>query len=249
MAALLKAMSAQTRAFNSLMARDREGADGDMLGLLPSSDIDSPQPSGVRGALQRERLRLALQTTPGVFSIAVQSNMRRRMGLPEGLAASTQPPDPQLHLERFGGYDRQKTLGLLAWLTAGLLRSLWSENSAAASGRASLLLVCLEQANLDSGSMDLAWLLTLEEEPPSQVFTRSQAPTTAMGKSFSPLASQRWTTVSMAYLKELDTLQSRRAEVGRQRRQPAATTQEDEGQQTGGRYRQRAKAKAKTADQ
>jgi len=111
-----------------------------------------------------------------------------------------------MYLERFGGYERLKTLGLLAWLTAGLLRSPWSENYAAASDRASLLMVCLEQANLDDGSM-------------------------------------------VAYLKELDTLQSRRAEARRRRRRPPAAAQEEEAQQTGGRYRQRARAKAKAADQ
>jgi len=89
-----------------------------------------------------------------------------------------------MYLEHFRGNNRQRTWGLLAWLAAGLLRSLWSGNCAAVFDRASLLTECLERVNLDSGSMDLAWLLTLEGEPLLQgllaeVGRRGRQPATA----------------------------------------------------------------------
>jgi len=48
---------------------------------------------------------------------------------------------------------------------------------------------------------------------------------------------------------EAPSLQSRRAEMGRQGRQPGAAAQEEEAQQTGEGYRPRAKAKTEAADQ
>lgn len=107
----------------------------------------------------------------------------------------------------------------------------------------------IDQAAMDSGTFDLAWLLSLEGEPPFQLFTRAPPPATALGRAFSPLASQRWTTVAMAYLKELDTLQTRRAEVTRHRHAaPAAAASspsEEAGQASGEVPRRRPKAKAK----
>ena len=105
--------------------------------------------------------------------------------------------------------------------------------------------MALDQANLDGGSFDLAWLLTLEEEPPFQVFSRAPPPATAMGRAFTPLASQQWATVAMAYLKELDTLQTRRAEVVRHRQPPRPQqgheTPEGEAAGAGGRRRPKGK--------
>lgn len=114
---------------------------------------------GVRGALQRERLRQLMAQKPGTISKAVAKNTGRRMGVE--VTGDSPAPDPMLYLERFGGCDRQKHLGLLAWLAGGIL----------------------DQANMDQGSFDLAWLLTLEEEPPGQVLARAPAPTTAMGRA------------------------------------------------------------------
>lgn len=191
---------------------------------------------------------------PGAISRAVAESMGRRMGV--GMTVDSPAPDPMLYLDRFGDYDRQKHLGLFAWLTGGILRTLWSGRPEAASDRAALLLVALDHANMDQGSFDLAWLLTLEEEPPRQVFARAPPPTTAMGRSFTPLASQKWSTIAMAYLKELDVLQTRRAEATRSRPAGEGATTTSSGSagaaggaapaaQEGGSQRRRPKAKAK----
>ena len=78
---------------------------------------------------------------------------------------------------------------------------------------AALLAVTLDQAAFDNGRFDLALLLCLQEEPPSTVF--SHKPTTILSKarSFSPLADQKWVTVALAYVKELDLISSKRLEL------------------------------------
>ena len=50
-----------------------------------------------------------------------------------------------------------------------------------------LLCVCLEQASLDSGSMDVGYLLSLQEEPP----TRSLLAVGGRARAFAPLAGSR----------------------------------------------------------
>ena len=88
-----------------------------------------------------------------------------------------------------------------------------SENWGAAKDTLGLLVVMIEQACLDQGKFDLAQLLTLQEDPPSGVFTNRQLSQVSRAKPFSPLADQRWVTVALAFLKELDTISTKRSEL------------------------------------
>ena len=72
----------------------------------------------------------------------------------------------------------------------------------------------LEQAAMDKGSWDLAWLMLFMEDPPAQVFGRH--PPMSTQRAFSALARQHWATTNMAYFRELDTLATRREEIRRQ---------------------------------
>ena len=55
--------------------------------------------------------------------------------------------------------------------------------------------------------------MTFQEDPPEQVFARLGQ--SALPRSFAPLARQHWATANMAFLRELDTLQTRRQELRR----------------------------------
>lgn len=65
----------------------------------------------------------------------------------------------------------------------------------------------------DGGKFDLAQVLVLQDDLPSSVFINRQAGTLSRSKSFSPLADARWITVALAYLKEMDTIQTKRQEL------------------------------------
>ena len=91
--------------------------------------------------------------------------------------------------------------------------SLQTSNLQAARDQAALLAVTLDQAAMDQGRFDLAHLLCLQEEPPAAVFTNRQASMLAKSRAFSPLADQKWVTVALAYLKELDVITSKRLEL------------------------------------
>ena len=83
----------------------------------------------------------------------------------------------------------------------------------AARDALSLLMVCLEQTSLDNGNMQIGLLLALTEDPPASLFSNRSLALGARPRAFAPMADQRWVTVSLQYLKELDAIQNRRSEV------------------------------------
>ena len=182
--------------------------DETLMGL--DQDASSTPSAGVRGAAQRERLMDALRLRPGSMSMHVAEAMQRRLGRAPRVG---QPPEPRAYLERFGTFGDSRELGLVAWLAAGVLDNIWHQDLGRASDGAALLMVVLEQASLDRGNFDLAWLMSFEEDPPQQIFSRMGPQVTP--RAFAPLARQQWATTNMAYLRELDVLNTRRADLAR----------------------------------
>eukprot|EP00435_Cladocopium_sp_Y103_P069903 s107_g34.t1 len=76
-----------------------------------------------------------------------------------------------------------------------------------------LLAVTIDQAALDNGRFDLANLLSLQEDPPATVFSHKPPNMLSKARAFTPLASQQWVTVALAYLKELDIISAKRLEL------------------------------------
>ena len=207
------ALAAAIGKLATILSQDR--GDG-LLGLDSSSTGGS---AGIRGSAARQGLQNRLLERPGAISNEVQANMRRRLGryMNEGV-----PPDPQEYLERTGGFASQRSLGLIAWMLGDVLNCLWRDDLEGAADRTALSLLMVDQANLDGGQMDVAWLMGLAEEPPSGVFARPTLSGVPNSRAFTPLASPQMVTSAIAYLRELDTLQTRRAELGRARRGPPA---------------------------
>ena len=89
-----------------------------------------------------------------------------------------------------------------------------SKQVGCSKGCRSTVSVALDQACMDQGRFDLAQVLCLAEEPPASVFTHRPVSMLSRSRAFSPLADQRWITVALAYLTELDTSTAKRAEMG-----------------------------------
>ena len=112
--------------------------------------------------------------------------------------------------ERFGGWSGSRDMGLVAYQVGLVFDAMMSERYDLARDHLALLAVCLEQSSYDNGRLDIGYQLTWLEEPPSAMFqSRTGAARVAL---FAPLASQRWVTVVLSYLKELDVIQSKRNE-------------------------------------
>ena len=84
-----------------------------------------------------------------------------------------------------------------------ILDYLQVENIAAARDAAALLAGTIEQAVMDNGRMDFASVLCLQDDLPPNIFVNRNA---------GAMSHQKWITVALAYLKELDTIQAKQAE-------------------------------------
>ncbi|CAE7462864.1 unnamed protein product, partial [Symbiodinium necroappetens] len=209
-ASLASAVLAQSQALVALVSQ-LSGSSADPLLEVPTGQ------ASVRGAAGRAKLQQDLASRSGVFAQKVRENMTRRMD-PTGLL-----PEDQVsflrYLERHGGYSAQPLLGLVAWQVAQALDLIAIGATEGAKDSLSLLLLMLDQTAHDRGNSSLGWLLTLQADPPSNLFAAQTAVPGSNLQSFSPLAEQRWITIALAYAKELETISSRISET-----QPKAST-------------------------
>ena len=171
-----------------------------------------------KGAAGRAKLQTELAQHKGVFFNSVIASMSRRM-------YPAQPVEQSLvalrdrgvtatqYLERYGGYGRTRDIGMITWQVGLIMDHLQEENWMAARDAVALLMVCLEQTAMDGGKMDIGLLLSLTEDPPQSMFSNRSLASGARPRAFAPLADQRWVMTALQYLKELDTIQSRRSEV------------------------------------
>jgi len=207
-----RAMLAQSTAITALAAQ-LANMNGDPMQELASSSSGFSS----RGATGRMKLQQELASHRGTFFAAVMSNMSRRMNpsaasnaTPQQLAA--QGVTMTKYVERFGGYGRARDYGQVMWQIALIMDYLQTENWQGAKDATALLAVCMEQTSLD-GVMDVGLLLSLVEDPPSSVFTNRSLAPLSRGKSFAPLADQRWITVALSFIKELDVISQKRADL------------------------------------
>ena len=178
-------------------------------------EISSGQASSVRGSVGRAKLQAELGQRTGAFASKIRENMERRVDptklLPQGQVSYMR------YLERHGSFAGQTLLGMIAWQVAQSLDLLQADSLDGARDVLSLLLLMLEQCAQDNGDSTLGWLLTLQADPPLQ-------PTSLPGSSlqtFSALAEQRWITVALAFVKELETISVRRAEATPKQKPPS----------------------------
>ena len=209
--ALAQAVLQQSKALTALVS---QLASGDHAVDLASSSTGLSN----KGSLGRARLQSELAQHKGTFFLAVLQNMARRMYpaqnadqdaaqlLARGVTATQ-------YLERFGGYGKTRDLGFLAWQTGMVMNFLQEENIPAAKDSLALMMVCLEQSAMDNGNMNLGLLLALVEDPPYSLFSQRSLASSPNPRPFAPLASQKWATVALQYLREMDLISTRRAEA------------------------------------
>ena len=176
----------------------------------------------------------------GTFQERVRTNLLREVGPTAATAqlpAPQQIPDPFVYLERFGHFADHPELGFVAFALAHALRASWLGDFRSATDTLALLFVGLEQANLDQGAWDLAWLYLLLPDPPAEPMSRRTQSSEL--RQFPRSADQTWCTTMLAFISEMDLISRRRQEVTTQRprqprRPPRAPTQpaspQDQGQ-------------------
>ena len=201
--ALASAVLAQSQALVSLVSQLAQGS-GDVL-------LEAPSATSVRGATGRQRLQQELLNNPGHFAKRVRENALRRMD-PSGMV----PPDhPTMvrYLERFGGYSKQRNLAQVSWMVALASDHLARGSPDSTADVLALLQMMLDQANLDGGDFSFAWVLALQADPPASLYQDASGLPSPASRAFTPLADQKWVTVALSFLKEIEAINTRRGEL------------------------------------
>ena len=221
---LARAVLEQSRALTQLVSQIASGSNDPTVDLGGSSfSVTS------RGALGRARLLQELASYRGSFFVAVLQQMSRRMS--RGNSAEQNPTQllekgiyASRYLERFGGYGKFKEYGHIIWQLALAMDHLQAENLPAAQDALSLLFVFIEQLVMDGGKLDVVILLSLAEDPPANLFSNRAFANLARTRAFAASADQKWVTVALQYLKELDVIQTRRSEATKDQRSDTTNT-------------------------
>eukprot|EP00435_Cladocopium_sp_Y103_P022128 s659_g5.t1 len=114
------------------------------------------------------------------------------------------------YLEKFGGYGACREMGLVQYSLAHAFDSALNDDMDGVREHLALTMTAIEQAVQDGNRWDLAYQLTLLEEPPNQLWGFRPAAAQSRLRAFAPLCAQRWATVALAYAKELDYIQNRK---------------------------------------
>eukprot|EP00434_Breviolum_minutum_P038829 symbB.v1.2.034454.t5/scaffold4448.1/size41344/4 len=235
---IVHAISQQSMALTALVSHL---AGGDPMSELQMGGAGSSGLSlSTRGAARRERMQQDLAARRSNYFLQVQQQLFRTM------FPSQQVPQSEAelvgagatmtaYLEKHGGYKNQKDQAMALWIAAHAMDCAMMDDMHGCKEFLAILVTCLEQAAHDGG-WGVAYLLSLLEAPPSNVFSGITRP-------FSPLVPQPWAACALAYIKEMDVLTNKKVELrggggGKPKHPPAApaATAEDTEKTPSPRY-------------
>ena len=223
---VLLALTQQSTAISNLVSHLATG--DSMLELSAGGSTSSS--SSTRGVQRREKLQNELASGTSNFFVQVLGQMHRRMHpakiSPKNLTELQGSGLSMLqYLERFGGYKNQKGAGLTLWLLAHVVDAMLEEDFHRAQEHLALMVCSLEQAALDQGDWSVAFLVSLVEEPPLQLFQDRMVSLHGQGRPFAPTMPTPWAAMILSYLKEMEVLATRKSETTSTRVDPAETDQ------------------------
>ena len=208
------AIAQQSTAITALVAH-LASQSSDVLGDL--SAVGQPS-SSTKGVQRRERMQSELALGTSSYFLQVQQQLHRRM-YPSRPVPQTEAELQNLsvlqYLERMGGYKNHRELGLVAWILGHAVDAAANGNFKLTKEIIALLLVSVEQAAVDRGDWTLAFMLSLLEEPPMQVFQDRTMSMVHHTRPFGPLVPPAWTAVCLSYLKDLEVLSTKKTETAK----------------------------------
>lgn len=169
-----------------------------VLGALSGSDNAGGSSSGVKGCVAREAFVKAMQDLPKVGRLARQQAMKE-LGIPFSQEDGSLM---RVYMERRMCLAEHR---LLSYVTMMLVES-WTVAFDAKDelmmGALARMLFFVEQASIDNGKLQLAWLLTGIQDPPFHLLTsRKKQPGL---QPFARLCPPSWVSGNLAYLRDLD---------------------------------------------
>ena len=223
---MTQAILQQSQAMNTLVAHLVGAQD-------PLQDLASSSTSALstKGAGRRERLQQELANRSGGFFLQVAQLALRRVKpmdpLPRTLDDLPKKAIFSKYLEKQGGFAGQKEYAILMWLMAQIGDAMVAKDHVGAQELLALTMVSLEQVSLDGGKWDLAFLLSLQEEPPQSLYSSRASGANPRLRAFAPLCPQPWATTALAFVKEMDVISTRRSETAAPKAAPKTQEERD----------------------
>lgn len=227
---MLAALSLQSTALTSLVAH-LAGHSTDPLIDLQGGSISSSS-SSTRGVARREKMQSDLALRQSNYWLAFLQQLSRRMNPSRPVPTSTDmAKDSDLsflaYLERHGAYKQSKEIGTILWVLGYIVDAAIAQDFDGVREHLALFATALDQAALDQG-WSTAFLVTLAEEPPATLFAE-KGTSLSVSKPFSPLMPVAWGAVLLAYLKDLDIMNSKKQESPSKKAGASASQETKEG--------------------
>ena len=217
---IVAAIAQQSTAITQLVAH-LASQSGDVLGDFATG---SQTHGTTKGVQRREKMQNDLAQGTSTYFLQMLQQLHRRLQpskpVPQA-ETDLQGISVLTYLERQGGYRSHRELGLVAWILGHAVDAASSGDFRMTKEILALLLVAVEQAVTDKGDWTLAFLLTLLEEPPLQVFQERSTNVVHHSKPFGPLVPPQWTAVVLSYLKDLEVLATRKTETAKKAGKPS----------------------------
>ncbi|CAK9053796.1 Sodium channel protein 60E [Durusdinium trenchii] len=132
----------------------------------------------MKGVQRREKLQSELASRTGNFFLLLMQQIHKKLTPGRTLPRSVEEVGSISMLEylsKSGGYRNQKTLGLIQWILGHAVDAAAQDDFAGVKEIIALLAMAIEQANYDNGEWSVAYLISLHEEPPIQLFQERAA--------------------------------------------------------------------------
>ena len=209
---MLMAINQQSQALTQLVAHL---AGGDPLTELGSNSSGSSM--STKGVARREKMQQDLAGRTSNYFLQIQQQLFKRMHptricLQNAEDLSKMGVSLTSYLERYGGYKSQREVGLTLWILAHAVDCASAGDFDGTKEYLALCVGALEQSALD-GNWSLAFILSLMEDPPQQLFAERMSSMAATGRPFAPLIPPSWAATSLAYIKELEVLTTKKGEL------------------------------------
>ena len=201
-----KLLLAQMQQNQLLMQRMISGKTQDpVLGALTTGGGDnaSGSSSGVKGCLAREAFVKVVADNHKLAEV-VRVNALRELGMdPTREDGSLM----RRYIERRIPLAEHRLLAHMATLLAEAWATGYASSNTELLGVVGRMMIFVEQVAIDSGKLQVGWLLTGVAEPPLHLMTTKQKHPGL--QPFSRLSAPGWVAANLAYLRDLDFLESR----------------------------------------
>ena len=185
----------------------------------PLTDIPgvTAHSTSIRGVQKRERMQQDLAAGTSTYYLQVMQQLHKKLfpslPLPKSVDELSHL-SVLTYLERTGGYKHARDAGLLMWLLGYAVDAAAQGDLHQVRERLALMMVALDQSVVD-GDWSVAYLLSLAEDPPLAMFMDKTSVVSPFGKPFSSLVPPPWSSVVLAFVKEMEVLQNKKPENAR----------------------------------